>query len=278
MDRVRKEWIGWFLDFINLDPEAIALERRPTEEEQQVIARAICMTQGYFFLGVEGMTDRLPEYIDGFWKSVIDPDTGVPSGVYVYDIQRVHAELRRLMETIMSRVEEAKDDDAFTPGADLFPRGLPTLLNTRTFPRKARFMVGMEAVRTGPVDDRERTIVFRMAVQPEVTEPLATDMELLVFYFIRLIEGVSFDSLRRCPECGRWFLHTSKHQRVYCENRCAARVNSRLKRERVKEQNPKKYDAELEAGAGRARKSYEKKVNPKGNLKVAKRPRKHKLS
>lgn len=101
--------------------------------------------------------------------------------------------------------------------------------------------------------------------------------DILLFNFIRALEGIPLTAIRQCRECGLWFLHISKHKRDFCSNRCAARKGSRERRKKQKNESPKKYDHELKEGAKRARNSYEKKVKKTHpHAKIKERPTKHK--
>ena len=99
--------------------------------------------------------------------------------------------------------------------------------------------------------------------------------DIVAFHFIRSLDGIKRDIFYSCPECDNWFIHTSKREKIFCSNKCAARKVSRERRAKLKANDKKdgKYSAILKKGAERARKSYEKKV-PQG--KPARRPYKYK--
>ena len=44
------------------------------------------------------------------------------------------------------------------------------------------------------------------------------------------LQGMPVSALMQCPDCKKVFVHTSKKQRTYCSNKCAARSNVRVKR------------------------------------------------
>lgn len=100
------------------------------------------------------------------------------------------------------------------------------------------------------------------------------DENTLLQSLYQALDGVQIGSLRVCDECGNYFLHTSKKEKIFCTNKCAARKASRDRRERIKN-DPKKHAEELKKAAIRARKSYVKRT-PRG--KPARRPYKHKDS
>lgn len=60
-----------------------------------------------------------------------------------------------------------------------------------------------------------------------------------LFAFVNLVNGIPVDFFRQCKDekCGRWFVLTSKHKRMFCNQLCAARYTERMKRER----DPEKF-------------------------------------
>jgi hypothetical protein len=104
--------------------------------------------------------------------------------------------------------------------------------------------------------------------------------ESLLLTLCRSLESIKVGSLRSCPECGNWFLHTKKTKKVYCSNHCAARKTSRERRRKLRKYDPEAYEQMLAEGAKRARKSYEKKrkkENPNyKKLAIRRRPTKYK--
>ena len=89
----------------------------------------------------------------------------------------------------------------------------------------------------------------------------------LIFCFYITLSGVDRETFRKCRECNRWFIHTSKREREFCSNKCAVRKASRKRREDIKKHQPEAYKKELEAGKQRAQKSYERKVSRKKQSK-----------
>lgn len=101
--------------------------------------------------------------------------------------------------------------------------------------------------------------------------------ESLLIYFAQALDGTPLHAIRRCPECLRYFIQTTKRERFFCSNKCAARKVSRERRKKLKKEKTESYTKELEGGAKRARKSYVNKVkrtHPKAT--VGSRPRKYK--
>lgn len=93
--------------------------------------------------------------------------------------------------------------------------------------------------------------------------------------FFEAIDGLPLMSLRQCPECEHHFFHTSKREKTYCSNKCAAKKNARDKRAELKKEKGHEYKQELEDGRKRAKKSYAKRIKTKDDSesqKVERRP------
>ena len=101
------------------------------------------------------------------------------------------------------------------------------------------------------------------------TEPIGSSERLLLFIFLKSLNSLPLKSIRRCEECGRWFIHVTKREKMYCGNLCAARKSNRDRRIKTKSKDPTAYEQELKKSRKRARKSYEEKVkrdNPKAKI------------
>jgi hypothetical protein len=68
--------------------------------------------------------------------------------------------------------------------------------------------------------------------------------EYLSFKILRLLEGLPGNAVRQCPECKRYFLHTSLREKIFCSPRCLWKSNA-TKRRRQDPEGYKKYQREL---------------------------------
>ena len=125
--------------------------------------------------------------------------------------------------------------------------------------------------------------VFDTAWKPEAVKEARFKVEVsaaknenaLLYHFVKALDKLPVSALVRCPECGAWFLHLSKRERVYCSNKCAATKTSRERYRRLREHDPESYQVELESGRERAHRAYGRKVKTEHpNAKVERRPRK----
>jgi hypothetical protein len=78
----------------------------------------------------------------------------------------------------------------------------------------------------------------------------------LFLSFLQTINGFQVETFKQCLECGQWFFHFAKRERIFCSNLCAARKGNRERRAQLKEEDPVAYKEELKKSSERARKSY----------------------
>jgi hypothetical protein len=112
--------------------------------------------------------------------------------------------------------------------------------------------------------------------------PAEAEKSMVLYNFITLIDGVPISAFKNCPECGKWFINLTKKEKIFCNNRCAARYRQRERRLELNQKAAngdddaiKKREAELEKARARARKAYVKKVKEKqSNVAIKKNPRK----
>jgi hypothetical protein len=98
--------------------------------------------------------------------------------------------------------------------------------------------------------------------------------EVLVV-FLRCLQGTPLSYFRVCLECGHWHLKTTKKEKRFCSQKCAARYGARKKRHEQKTSDRKSYEEEKKKARGRSRKSYVSRVKAKNpNAVVGSRPRK----
>jgi endogenous inhibitor of DNA gyrase (YacG/DUF329 family) len=88
----------------------------------------------------------------------------------------------------------------------------------------------------------------------------STEEETLLLYFCIALQGTSLSLFTECPECGNWFIHTSKKKRIFCSAKCAMRKANRDRRKSIKDHDPDEYKKELTEGRKRAKKSYRKRT------------------
>lgn len=62
----------------------------------------------------------------------------------------------------------------------------------------------------------------------------ASPAQYLLFRLHQAMDGAPLKAFRKCPECGKWFVHLSKREKQFCSNRCASRYGIREKRKEAK--------------------------------------------
>jgi hypothetical protein len=100
-----------------------------------------------------------------------------------------------------------------------------------------------------------------------VLEPSESEKAFL-YSFLRTISGMNLRLIKRCKECGSWYVQARKRERLYCSDRCRAKKGNRERRKALKEQGGPEYELELEKGSERAKKAYDKKVREEINFNV----------
>ena len=88
-------------------------------------------------------------------------------------------------------------------------------------------------------------------------------MRVLESRFYNAANNLPVNALRQCFECEHYFVHTSKREKIYCSNKCAAKKNARDKRAELKKEKGHEYKQVLADGRKRAKKSYAKRIKTK---------------
>lgn len=262
MDKLQKGRLEWFLNFINLD-----LNNIPFGEVVKLLAEINFIQQGIFPNDNPKLVQS--ECASTLFKMWADDKRGKAESV----LNLYQSRLKHFMENMQDVIKKASRPivgvDVKTKEESIFLEngfgGWQTLGDISSPVQiKAEFPAIGD---TGHIGDR----VIKTAITATKTE------DTLLIYFIQSLSGITIGNLKPCPECGNWFLHTSKRIKLFCSNKCAARKVSRDRRQRLKDEESETYDKELKEGAKRARKSYEKKVKSKTpGAQIDRRPRKYK--
>jgi hypothetical protein len=81
--------------------------------------------------------------------------------------------------------------------------------------------------------------------------------DILVSRFLERFEGLPADVLKQCSVCGKWFVHVSKKERLYCSQKCGFKMAGIRRLERLKE-DPEKYAAYLKKQRQAMKKIYKR--------------------
>ncbi len=240
IDKEKQRWLEWFVDLINFDYDSAS-----KSERFEVAAKLMFTLAGYSKFGMSEPGSLSPEDL---WHAV-----GKTDHLPAIGPEGLISSLRKLFHEIVENAQIAKDTGRLGDPSYEIKRFRDVTLSIRV-------------VTTETEDGPSYRIVLE-GVDEE---------ESLRFHLLQLLDGVPLSIFRRCPECGAWFVHTSKREKIYCSARCAARNATRKSRERLKSRDPKRYAEMLKKGAQRARKSYVKRVQEEyPNAKVESRPRKY---
>ena len=100
----------------------------------------------------------------------------------------------------------------------------------------------------------------------EIVDP---DSYFLKFFVSQALNGIPKSWLKKCPECGKFFLHPHKRQKIFCSNPCASKFLQRKRRLELRK-DPRKYNLWLQKMRMYQRKRYETAVraNLGANVKI----------
>ena len=270
MDKIKKGRLEWFFDFINMDlstlspgdvvkvsteislilhSESLDKFMGPLKKERTYKAlHEWLLSEGKEILNLESCQQRLSDYLTNMFN-VID-EASKP----IYSADTKTGEISVDINTGEKKIFSEHG---------FYGRQILEFIDTQ---------VRIEATFNLPSDldtigDRIINTIYKAG----------SHQDTLLIHFIQALNGTLIGAIRKCPECGNWFLHVSKRVKRFCSNKCAAKKVSRERRERIKREGIEAYNQELKNGAKRARKSYEKKVKRKIPMaKIERRPRKHK--
>lgn len=152
-------------------------------------------------------------------------------------------------------------DDIFLPYTEIE--------NLNRIAAQAQSMLGKALKKTGKTFE-ERKIICNSNIDSSITEKV-------LFHFLYSLHNLPISAIYQCPECSKWFIHTTKRERIFCSNKCAAKSGVRRKRASIKSDDPDEFNKELREGATRARNSYVRRQKQRNkNAIVKRRPTRHK--
>lgn len=268
MDKINKGRLDWFLDFINMDLGTLSpgdVVKVSTEISLILLGKSLDDSTGPI---TEWAYKLLHE-----WQLSEDKGKGKGKGKGRLNLESCQERLSDYLTNMFNVIDKATKP--------IYS------VEINTGEKKKFFENGFS--------DRQILGFIDTQVRIEATFNLPSDLEAigdriintvyktgshqdtLLIHFIQALNGIPLGAIRKCTECGNWFLHVSKRVKLFCSNKCAAKKVSRERRERLKKESSEAYNQELKNGAKRARKSYEKKVRGKTpKAKIERRPRKHK--
>jgi hypothetical protein len=256
-ENVQIHKLTWFFDFINRDLSSITIgdKMKLTTEAIEIsygIASYLFLDENLAWLPYDRLDDQktISENIDQWEKENI--------------LESCQRHLRKYYENIIQVIDSSKKHAM---------EWKPALINYLTLAeKKASVTIKLEThtiesekpkvINKGKKDEHK---LYRLKEDSFLNSPIQlsirakNEKETLLLYFIQTLEGIPIRSLRQCPECGRYYVHLSKRPKIYCSNKCAARMGSREKRKWIKEHDPGSYQRELVKGKERALESYWRK-------------------
>ncbi len=249
MKKYIKAQIDWYLKFAQVD-----LEQLSKGDLAKLISDAEEMISG-------GWSER--HLTEGQRLEMFK----VPDGNY-YNfkwLRRLQRAFLKVFEPMMSRIERISEHQE----SEWKSYSNSKLINGLTISEPLKVSFSAEIVVFGPLEYDEsgneikvkagNNWVKQSTISVE-TRFSINDHSVFVYGFVKCLSGLPTQAFKKCKECQKWFLHLAKRKREYCNNLCAARSANRIRRKEQKENDPAKYELELENSRKRAGKSHKKKV------------------
>lgn len=281
----RKDWLRWFLDFINLDLQGISKSKRGKLAldvhillaNQGVIDEAVFANLGFAW---EAEADSGESRYIEEWRSYCSKSLS---------LERFQSHLKDFFAQTMKNVESVRkfigEDHKDFMAVSKTPFENPNRMALNIARMEITFSLQVRPIATESIWVDAMPEQVRISYDPEVAQDTpvklafkaTTDEDTLLFWFIRLLEDVPLSSFRACQECGKWFIHLTKREKQFCSNSCAARFGVRMLRAKKREENTSIYKEELKTKSKRSHDAYVKKVKSRvPNAKIVRRPLKHK--
>ena len=260
--------LQWFIDFIQYD-----LEKLEFGDELKLIADSLMMIE-FGRLDIFVGTDSMPPDRWSGEKSMSEKIDEWTKGDHLAKCQ---AYLKKFFLNMLNEIEEARTS------TEVWEHGLNNLFcfsEVKNITGKIRLELPLIKPDFDLKGGKMVTLIKEEAflnAPIQMAFKASTDEQNLLFRFCQNLEGIPVGSFRQCPECERLIISTNR-KKSYCTQKCSMKKINRERRQEIKKTDPEKHEAELKAGAKRARNSYVKKVKAKtsSKTKVGRRPTKHK--
>ncbi|MGD9506390.1 MAG: DUF6076 domain-containing protein [Syntrophobacteraceae bacterium] len=241
MDGSKKGWLEWYLDFIQMDLGGVNLMERGR----------LCASVALIDQGDDARSWRDTPYVERVGVDDVSVDV---ARLYLnlhdrYDLTLIQRHLKKFFNEFVENFIELgmflEDGCSDKPIGETPLRGgwTPTMATLSTDLRMSlnasipEPVGGWPAIALpGSVPENRISCIFEKDASQNISIKLrirarSIEEEVLV-HFMRMLEGsiTSTDALKRCKECQRWFLHSSRRERVFCSNTCAARHGMRKRR------------------------------------------------
>lgn len=234
----RKKWLQWIIDLIQMDLQSV---RKWQKEKLLLEASYFC---GKHFYSPDNSIDfeRYEEFAS--------PEEKSPK----FDLNKLQTVLMEWLKEI--EIVAAKGDSPELP--------------SKSFLRSFKHPYPLQ--RSKEVKSWKRNFEV-------INEPINPDdyTNVAIINFIKLIDGIGTDSVKKCKGCNRYFVNVTQMEKIYCTPSCASRSIVKEKRDELKEKHPEKYKAYLRKQNDYSKKRYERLNKEKTgfrNLKIGRRERK----
>lgn len=271
-EKYKKKLLKWYLKYINKD-----LSDASASERSNLMGEIMLIHYGMPHLIFEkGAVDVPPEM----------RDVKLPFDEVEHEFEKgnLTTAYQKILQTFFSRIVDKIDKVH-----DQVKKGIIPISQIDPYLELNRISMPMEIIIRTPTIELKHAQEIDNRLSAQITKETLIETPIhvtyksdriirnLVFHLCRALEGYPFGAIKMCKECGKWFLHNSKREKIYCSPECGMRVANRTRRAKIKKEDFKKHEEMNREGSKRSRNSYVKKVravHPKAN--PARRPYKYK--
>jgi hypothetical protein len=200
----RKKWLQWIIDLIEMDLQSV-----PKWQKEKLLFEASYFCGKHFYSFDDSIDfERYEEFAS--------PEEKSPK----FDLDKLQAVLMEWLKKI--EIVAAKGDSPELPSRSFltfleYPHPLPG-------PRKRKRRNADFDNISGPIDPGDYKDTWKRDFEI-INEPIDPEdyTNWAIINFMRLIDGIGTDSVKKCKGCGRYFVNVTQMEKIYCTPSCASR-------------------------------------------------------
>lgn len=260
--------INWFMDFASIDLDKCDLGQLSKLRTE--------LAQIYMC----GYLGRLPAPLDEFpyYRQVIDIER-----MYFEDenkVRNIQKKIKSIRKTMLDGIEKVENEAEFDWVA--YEKS-ETMSGVEIFQERIHldYEINLSIITQMEYDRESDGLKVRWPKNWKdigcfrvLKLPKGDPEQVLLLRFAELLETIPIAAFRRCKLCEKFFFHSSKRERYYCSNLCAAKSGNKERRESIKKEDPARYDKIKRKARQRATASYDRKVkriHPKAKIQRRKK-------
>lgn len=241
--------LKWFLSFINADLSQLTWTDRLKLQLDMAGAFRIALDRHDFAAPIN------PEWNT---SSLFD-DTGA-----LIDLQR---QFRTILSALQKKVDNIEQGPRTREPANISPEDYLAITRLQPISLTISLTLSIEpsvlpAFTSDTEETRKTSLIgwepssFRIG-HLDVKASSQSVEEQMIYHFLQALHDLPVESVRQCPQCGKWFVSKNLRSQLFCSSKCGTRQANKDRYYRKKTESPVEYAEELEQGKARAKKSYE---------------------